>query len=59
MIFFAETNVKSVLNTKEDAEGIALNANKAYKNFTKSFIGAMDYIVFGIVKKNYSGKRLN
>lgn len=38
---FTETNVKSVLNAKEDAEGIVLNANKGDKNFTKSFIAAM------------------
>ncbi|WP_426091405.1 catalase [Flavobacterium sp. DSR3-2] len=38
---FTETNVKSVLNGDENAEGIVLNANKEDGDFTKSFIAAM------------------
>ncbi|MFV8442387.1 catalase [Flavobacterium sp. LB2P44] len=39
---FTKTNVKDVLDTKDSKDGIILNGSKEDKNFTKSFINAME-----------------
>ncbi|MFV8369375.1 catalase [Flavobacterium sp. LB2R40] len=39
---FTKTNVKDVLDTRDSKDGIILNGSKEDKNFTKSFINAME-----------------